>query len=133
MARTDRLQRRAMIISVVAGLIFVVHTMFNDVHAWPLIWPVVGGVLIAALAARRPLDLRDAGTVAAKGSGMLALVIAAVGVPAVLLRVHPAISDRIAFTETAGALALTLIVIAVICAALQLLAAMLSFPVARRL
>ena len=134
MRRSTRLQPRAIAISAFAGLAFLTHAMFDDVNAWPLVWPVFAGVALAIDAARRRnLDPRGAGAFAAKAAGVLALVVAAVGIPAAWLRVRPAIAETVGISgNTFGALAFTLLALAVLCAAVELGAAMLAYPLARR-
>jgi hypothetical protein len=49
--------RRSYIISFVAAIIFSIHILFNNVHSWPLIWPLAGGIL-AVITGRRHTTYR---------------------------------------------------------------------------
>ncbi|HEX9950661.1 MAG TPA: hypothetical protein VGB53_02755 [Rubricoccaceae bacterium] len=36
-----------------AGLLFFLHALVPNSHAWPMVWPVLGGIAAVTLAARR--------------------------------------------------------------------------------
>ena len=38
---------------LVAGLLFYLHALIPNSHAWPMLWPILGGVITVILAARR--------------------------------------------------------------------------------
>jgi hypothetical protein len=40
-------------VGVTAGAAFFLHAMLPNSHAWPLIWPLIGGVAVDFLAGRR--------------------------------------------------------------------------------
>jgi hypothetical protein len=42
----------ALAAGLVAGLLFFGHAMINNSHAWPLVWPLVGGAAAVWFAAR---------------------------------------------------------------------------------
>ena len=86
---------------IIAGLLFFGHAMINNSHAWPLLWPLAGGVAAVWIAAHRHrLHGFGSGLRAAAGAGALssglffaatALALAALG----LLppeRIQPALS-----------------------------------------
>ena len=62
----------ATVAGVVAGLLFFGHAMIDNSHAWPLVWPFLGGVAAVVLAARHD-RLRGfwSGLRAGAGSGAL--------------------------------------------------------------
>ncbi|SKA15514.1 hypothetical protein [Sediminibacterium ginsengisoli] len=37
--------KRPLIYSILAAFAFIIHASFNDVHSWPLVWPLLAGVL----------------------------------------------------------------------------------------
>jgi hypothetical protein len=44
--------RRSFLISFLSAFAFSVHALFNDSHSWPLLWPLIGGVLAVTISRR---------------------------------------------------------------------------------
>lgn len=111
---------------IVAGLLFFAHAMINNSHAWPLVWPLAGGVAAVGIAAHRHrLQGFWSGLRAAAGAGALsaALFFFATALALAALGLLPA--DRVQPALTALAVA------AAIGFALATAAGALAYPVAR--
>lgn len=85
----------ALISGILLGGLFLGNAMINHSHAWPLVWPVLGGALAVYLAARegpvRPLQGIGVGAKA----GLIGLaVILFVGTPLIYLVARSVVEQR---------------------------------------
>jgi len=64
------------LIGLASGLLFFGHAMINGSHAWPLVWPALGGAAAAMLRARaNSSGGRLAGLRTGGGAGLVAAAI----------------------------------------------------------
>lgn len=124
-----------------AGILFYLHAMIPQSHAWPLMWPLAGGAAAVYLSARRGAD--QAGEVRGFRLGAQAGVIAgvlffAMSLPTLYALSFPALA-RVArllggtgAPLPTGAVALSLAIAAVIGLGASVTGSMLAAPVLRR-
>ena len=117
----------AMITGVVAGLLFFGHAMIDNSHAWPLLWPFLGGVAAVVLAARGH-RLRGfwSGLGASAGSGALSAALF-FGATVIALKALGSLTP-----ERTGNVMSLLAIAAAIGFGLATVGGALSYPFARR-
>lgn len=114
-------------VGIVSGLLFFAHAMINDSHAWPLIWPLAGGVAAVWLAARRHrLNGFWSGLRASAGAGALAAVLFSIASAVAMTALDLIPPGR------AQAAALGIAIAAVSGFAAATIAGALAYPLARR-
>lgn len=80
---------------LVLGILFLGNASINDSHAWPLVWPLVGGALAVALTARRHAVRWSEGIGLGAKAGLVGLLVTLVaGTPVVYLQAGPALEHR---------------------------------------
>ncbi len=120
---------------LVLGALFLGNSFINYSHAWPLVWPLLGGALAVALTARRhPVRWGEGIGLGAKAGLVGLLVTLVVGTPLVYLQAGPALEHRMGrMLPLNGVLLMALIMLAVglINTALATLGGTIALPFVR--
>ena len=108
----------ATLAGVASGLLFYLHALVPNSHAWPLVWPALGGAAAVVLASRRADRERSALGTGARAGAVAALVFLATTVPTLLLLTLPQMTGVTRLLGGDGTLVVTgSVVIALVAAA----------------
>ncbi len=128
---------------LLAGLLFYLHALIPFSHAWPLLWPLLGGALAVVLAARSEdgqVSLGQGLKLATKAGVVAGLLFFAATLPTLYALAQPAFEHaaRIlgavdAPVQVNTAVATGLAVAALLGTAAASLGGLLAVPMARRL
>ncbi len=128
---------------LLAGVLFYLHALIPYSHAWPLLWPLLGGALAVYLAARRregPLSVGQGLKLGAEAGGIAGLLFFLASLPTLYVLAQPAFerAARIlgatdAPVQVNAAVAVGLAFAALLGLAAALLGSLLALPVAKRL
>jgi hypothetical protein len=83
----------ATLAGVASGVLFYLHAMVPYSHAWPLVWPVLGGAAAVVLAARRADAHHGALATGARAGAVAAGVFLVMTIPTLLLLSLPRLAE----------------------------------------
>lgn len=129
-----------LIAGLVSGFLFFAHALIPNSHAWPMVWPLLGGVVAVLLPAKRR-RLRNFWTGIRKSAkaGILAgLIFLVFTLLALYLLSQPQFSSLLSLGDSpspkvTASVALSLAAVAGIGVLLAIIAGAFAFPVVRRL
>lgn len=130
MTTSSRLRWTYLGVGLIAGIAFVVHASFADVGAWPLIWPALGGLVVAAVGGVHRLSFPAIAILAGRAAAVCAAVVAAVGLPVLAVRLAQ-VDDVAAVQEAPFPLVYTMLALAVACGIILVVLALVAAPITR--
>lgn len=107
----------ATLAGVASGLLFYAHAMIPYSHAWPLVWPVLGGAAAVVLASRRAGERQSALGTGLRAGAIAAVVFVVATVPTLFLLTLPQLDTVSRMLGGDGPLVMTGAVVIAIAAA----------------